>query len=231
MKKLFLVGNWKSHKTIQEAHTFMISFLNSSFIEWLHKDAESKDTSKKVIICPPTLLIPELAKMIEHLQVKIPIALGAQDISPFPEGAHTGEISAIELAGLVNYVIVGHSERRKEFGETDEIIFQKAKEAKKAGLEPIFCVQGKDTPVPEDIKIVAYEPIDAIGSGHPDNPDHAESVATFFKEKKNIPFVLYGGSVTSDNVSSYTQRPSIDGVLVGGASLDPVSFSEIIQRA
>ncbi len=209
----------------------MISFLNSSFIEWLHTNAKSKDTSKKVIICPPTLLIPELAKMIEHLQVKIPIALGAQDISPFPVGSHTGEVSASELAGLANYVIVGHSERRKEFGESDELVFQKAKEAKKSGLEPIFCVQGKDTPVPDDIKIVAYEPIDAIGSGHPDDPNHVESVVTFFKEKKNIPFVLYGGSVTSDNVFSYTGKPLIDGVLVGGASLDPMSFSEIIQRA
>jgi triosephosphate isomerase len=231
MKKLFLVGNWKSHKTLQEAHTFMIAFLNSSFIEWLHTNTEKKGESKRIIICPPIFLIPELEKMLEQIQVKIPIDLGVQDISPFPDGPHTGEIAASEIVGLAKYVIIGHSERRKEFGETDELVFQKVKAARESGLEPIFCVQGKDTPVPEDIKIVAYEPIDAIGSGHPDDPQHAESVAAFFKEEKHIPFVLYGGSVTVENVSLYTEKPHIDGVLVGGASLDPVSFSEIIQRA
>jgi triosephosphate isomerase len=231
MKKLFLVGNWKSHKTVQEAHTFMIAFLNSPFIEWLHTNAESKDKSKRIIICPPILLIPELARMLEHMDAKIPIDLGTQDISPFSVGTHTGEVAASEVVGLAKYVIVGHSERRKEFGETDELVSQKVRAARESGLEPILCVQGKDTPIPDDITFVAYEPIDAIGSGHPDDPAHAESVAEFLKEEKHIPFVLYGGSVTAENVASYTTQSHIDGVLVGGASLDPVSFSEIIQRA
>jgi len=231
MKKLLLVGNWKSHKTLQEAHTFMIAFLNNSFIEWLHTHAENEDKSKRIIICPPILLIPDLDRMLEQIQAKIPIDLGVQDISPFPIGSHTGEVAASEIVGLAKYVIVGHSERRKEFGETDELVFQKVNAAKESGLEPIFCVQGKDTAVPEGIKIVAYEPIGAIGSAHPDDPQHAESVAAFFKEEKHIPFVLYGGSITAENVSLYTTKPHIDGVLVGGASLDPTSFSEIIQRA
>lgn len=231
MKKLFLVGNWKSHKTVQEAHSFMIAFLNSSFIEWLHTNEESNDKSKRIIICPPFLLLPELARMLEHRDAKIPLDLGTQDISPFPAGSHTGEVAASEIVGLAKYAILGHSERRKEFGETDELISQKATAARKSGLEPIVCVQGKNTPIPEDVKIVAYEPIDAIGSGHPDNPDHAEDIAAFLKEKKHIPYVLYGGSVTAENVAVYTSKPHIDGVLVGGASLDPSSFAEIIQRA
>jgi len=231
MKKLFLVANWKSHKTIQEAHTFMTTFLNTSLIEWLHKSAESNEIVKKIVICPPFIHLPELAKMLEHSDLKISLDLGAQDLSPFSVGSHTGEVAASEIEGLVKYVLVGHSERRKDFGESDDLVAQKVRAAKKAGLEPIFCVQGKDTPVPEGVLIIAYEPVNAIGSGHPDDPEHADEIAAYFKEQKHIPFVLYGGSVTPDNVNSYTTKPHIDGVLVGGASLDPRSFSEIIQRA
>jgi triosephosphate isomerase len=228
MKKLFLVANWKSHKTVTDAHTFMINFLNKGFIEWMHK--EDADSAKKVIICPPMLLLSELAKLLEHTELKVPIFLGAQDVSVFAEGAHTGEVAASELKGLVSYVIVGHSERRQEFAETDEVVAKKVSEAKRQGLEPIVCVQSKSTPVPEHVRIVAYEPVEAIGTGHPDTPEDAEDVAVSFKEQ-GISYVLYGGSVTPENVYDFTSLEHIDGVLVGGASLDPLSFAHIIQRA
>jgi len=231
MKKLLIVGNWKSHKSVEEAHTFMIAFLNSTFVNWLHSQEENKDKSKRVVICPPTILVAELARLLEHVDSKIPIDLGVQDISPFSIGPHTGEVAASEVRGLVKYVILGHSERRREFDETDDLISKKVEEANKNGLIPIVCVQSKETSVPDGTHIIAYEPVEAIGSGLPDDPVDADTVAAFFKEEKSISYVLYGGSVTPENVQRYTSCQNIDGVLVGGASLDPKIFAEIIQLA
>lgn len=230
MKKIFLVANWKSHKNIQEAHTFITRFLSSSFINWLHASQEEKALTKEIILCPPFHLLSELAKMITDIHVKVPVELGAQDISPFASGSHTGEVSASEVVGLVKYIIIGHSERRREFGETDELVARKVKEALRAGLEPIVCVQEESTPVPDGVRIIAYEPLSAIGSGKPDSPEDALRVASTFKSS-GVPYVLYGGSVTSENVHKFTSLEGIDGVLVGGASLDPDSFAEIIKRA
>ncbi len=227
MKKLFLVANWKEHKSSLEVHQFMISFLRAELIQYM---VGQKD-QKKIIICPPTVLLSQMSSLIREYNPKINIELGAQDISQFDEGAHTGEDSARQLSEFVKYAIVGHSERRKEFFETDEILKNKVFAARASHIAPIFCVQGKETYVPEEVTMVAFEPLDAIGSGTPDTPSHANEVAKFFKEEKNIHYVLYGGSVTSKNVLSYTSQKYIDGVLVGGASLDPLEFSKIIQNA
>jgi len=226
MKKLFLVANWKSNKTIAEAHSFMISFLGNEGVFRL-----KKDSANQIILCPSSTLLSEMSRTLSQVSHGLPIVLGAQDVSPFGKGPHTGEESAEQLSEFVQYVIIGHSERREDFRENDELLGLKVRAARSFGLEPIFCVQGKVTMVPEDVRIIAYEPIDAIGSGHPATVELAQDVASYFKREKGIHYVLYGGSITEKNVHSYTSQPSIDGVLVGGASLDPVIFSQIIQQA
>lgn len=234
MKKLFLVANWKSNKTVNEAHSFMISFLNHDFITWMHSQNTDVNSSKQIVICPSFTLLAELDKLIKQNAPSFSLSLGAQNISPFDKGPYTGEESATQIAEFAKYVILGHSERRLNFGETDQQVEEKAAIARKYQLEPIVCVQGKETPVPPNVHIVAYEPLDAISTGRvgePAKPERAEEVAHFFRHEKHIPYVLYGGSVDPSNVRQYTSLESINGVLIGGASLDPVSFSQIIQNA
>lgn len=234
MKKLLIVANWKSNKTIAEAHSFFISFLHDNLVASLHNNNEQEKISKQIILCPSFTLLPDMSHMLSQISPSLPIFLGAQDVSPFGQGPHTGEESAEQLSEFVKYVIIGHSERREDFRENDELLAQKVKAARLCGLEPIFCVQGKESVVPDDVSIIAYEPVDAISTGAVGKslaPEDAEEIAAYFKVKHGIHYVLYGGSVTEENVYSYTTQHSIDGVLVGGASLDPVAFSQIIQLA
>ncbi len=111
------------------------------------------------------------------------------------------------------------------------MLFEKVKQAHAYGLQVVYCVDSKDGKIPEGVNIVAYEPVAAIGTGHPDDPSDAESVAGFLKAQNGVSYVLYGGSVTADDIVNYTQLPSIDGVLVGGASLTPKDFISLIQHA
>lgn len=222
MKKTFIIANWKSNKTESEAK------------DWLSKVSTFKDptlnlSDKEIIVCPSLVDLSAMKKIIDE-QI-LPIKLGAQDISPFDEGAYTGETNGKQIREFAQFVLIGHSERRKNFGENDEILFKKVDLAGKYGLTPIFCVQGIETKTPSNIAVVAYEPVNAIGTGHPDTAQSAEEVASFFKKTYNVQYVLYGGSVTSKNVKEFTQMISIDGVLVGGASLDAQEFYTIIQNS
>ncbi len=226
MKHLYIVANWKANKTSSEAHAWLIQFLNKDLISYLHQSSHLKKT---VIICPPFTLLSELSLLFS--QYDLPLFLGAQNVSHFPEGPHTGEESAVQLAEFAKYVIIGHSERREEFLETDELLLKKVHEAKRHMLIPIYCVRDEKDPIPEGVTIVAYEPKGAIGSGKAELPSVANSVATNIKENKQIPSVLYGGSVTPENVHTYTSQSMIDGVLVGTASLDPILFSQIVINA
>lgn len=184
---------------------------------------------EEIVICPSFTLLSFLKTYL--LNNKFPVKVGAQDVSPFEEGAYTGEVSASLLKEFADYVLIGHSERRRNFMESDEMLFKKVELAIHYGLTPIFCVQGKETQIPSNSSIIAYEPIDAIGTGHPDTPENAQAVASFLKRDYNAQHVLYGGSVTSKNVKEFTQMPNIDGVLVGRASLDAAEFYAIIQNA
>ncbi len=216
MKKLFIVANWKSHKTSPEA------------LSWLHESVGQD--AKEVIICPPFTLLAQMHWYIgeNHLSLK----LGAQNVSPFEDGAYTGEVSAKQIKEFGEYVIIGHSERRNYFLETDELVAQKVRLALAQGLTPIFCVQGKETAIPEGVTIVAYEPVEAIGTGHPDTPENANEVASSIKAAHSgVTSVLYGGSVSPENVHNFTSMESIDGVLVGGASLDAATFTQLITNA
>lgn len=218
MKELIIIGNWKSNLTAKES------------VEWLleYSNVQKEAVNKKIIVCPPFLFLPIL---FEHIQkYSLPLLLGAQDISRFNEGAYTGEVNGKQLKEFVKYVLIGHSERRQNFHETDEIVEQKVKLALSLGIIPIVCVSGVNTPIPNNTPIVAYEPIEAIGTGNPQTPEQTEQIASEIK-KNNKCLVLYGGSVTSENVHTFTSLPSIDGVLVGGSSLNPIEFSTIGERA
>lgn len=185
--------------------------------------------SPDVVLCPAFPLLPLCRQLIQKYQLDW--KLGAQDVSLLPEGKHTGEVSAKLLKDFVQYVLVGHSERRSELHESDNTLFEKVKRVNEVGLTPIYFVQGEKTPIPDNIGIVAYEPIFAIGTGHPDSPEDAEKVGSYFKKIKKVPSVLYGGSVNDKNVSLFMSCSSLDGIVPGTASLDPAIFARLIQNA
>jgi len=229
MKKLFIIANWKSNKTIKETEKWFHDFDK----EIKHNPFSLED--KEVIIAPSFTLLEHARYCSSNL--KLHIKFGAQDISSFEEGAYTGEVSAKQIKELADYVIVGHSERRRYFGEDKEIIKKKLRISLQYTLTPILCISEmnqilnlKSYILNHEI-IVAYEPLFAIGSGHPDTPVNADEMARGIKKELGKIPVLYGGSVTSDNVKNFTSMPHIDGVLVGGASLDPLEFLNIVQNA
>lgn len=202
--KPLIVANWKMNpSTLAEAEIIF---------------NQVKETG--AIICPPFIYLSALK------------ANGAQDCFWEEKGAYTGEISPQMLKDLgVEYVIIGHSERRKYQKETDEIAEKKLKAALAAGLKPILCVD-KISQLPKDIKdsfIVAYEPLFAIGTGKACPPEKAEKMRIAIKNKINFP-VLYGGSVNSQNAGDYIKGAHFDGLLVGGASLKPAEFIDIIKN-
>lgn len=221
-KTLYMVGNWKSNKTLEEAK------------KWIQKySCQVKDARVKNVICPPF-------PYINSLEFPLEVELGAQDVSPFPFGAYTGAVSAAMVSVAVKYAIVGHSERREYFHETHQEVANKAAECMSSQITPIVCIDSpylKDQITALDPEIynnliVAYEPLSAIGSGDPDTPEHADEVSRRVKEltDNSVP-VLYGGSVSAGNVADFVSMPNIDGVLVGGKSLDPVEWSDLVQVA
>jgi triosephosphate isomerase len=224
----YVIGNWKSNQNITESLIWLdkLSALRPKF---------SHDIA--VILCLPFTDIASFNHKIADLN--LPIISGSQNVSHLTPGKHTGEITANMLGELVNYCIVGHSERRIEFGETSEIVAQKARLLLESSITPIVCL---DTPyLDEQIKelfnldvdvsrcFFVYEPINAIGTGKPIDPIDANHIANqiaFLTD--NAAPVLYGGSVSSDNASSFVREGRIDGVLVGTDSLEPTLFAAII---
>lgn len=245
MKKL-IIGNWKCNplKTSEALKIF----------NKIKKTAEASDFAN-TIICAPNIFLKDL------LVIKSKIKIGAQNCSAAEQGAYTGEVSAKMLKKIgCNYVIIGHSERRNLNRETDQEINQKLILALKNNLIPIFCLgenkkqrfdkstfdvlkkqfQEGTVKIPESgLKkiIFAYEPIWSIGSGNFADPKLIKEVKIFLldlmrkKNKKIEMKIIYGGSVNSKNVSDYFSKAKMDGVLVGGASLNPIEFSKIIDKA
>lgn len=223
MKDLFIVANWKANKTEEEAIYWLSEFRNN--LDSLKGQFENKE----LILCPSYPVISAVKNYIDKFE--LPITLGSQDVSQFGRGAYTGEVPVSILKKYVRFCIIGHSERRENFQENDEILSRKVSTAIAGGLLPIFCVQGKNTFIPLGVKIVAYEPKDAIGTGNPDTPQNADEVAAAIKSKqKEVTSVLYGGSVNAENVGVFTEMEHIDGVLVGGGSLDSNSFISLLQK-
>lgn len=215
----WIIANWKSHKTILES------------LQWLEVVGPelSQRTDLTIVVCPTYLAIAEMHKVIQTNHY--PILLGVQDISSFPAGSYTGQVAAELLTDVAALTLIGHSERRQNFAETDQSVATKAQLARQAGLQSVVCVQGSDTPIPADTAIVAYEPVTAIGTGNPDTPANAVEVAALIRNRTSADMpVLYGGSVTADNAKQYLEQAGLDGILVGAASLDPQEFITIVQQ-
>lgn len=218
LKKLWIIANWKANKTLAQS------------LDWINKVGPqlNKREDLQVVVCPCFSALSELKKEIQTNNY--PIVLGSQDLSIFGIGSYTGEEPAELLKELVTMSIIGHSERREKFGETDEIIAEKVKQTQANNIEPILCIQNTETPIPEGIKIAAYEPVFAIGTGTPDTPENAQRVASHVKSTISGINTLYGGSVTSENCKSFIDQESISGLLIGKASLYAEEFLKIVEN-
>lgn len=218
-KNIWITANWKSNKTIVEA------------LDWVSKVGPqiSKRDNLKIVVCPTFSAISEVKQAVTV--GNFPLLVGSQDLSPYDAGAYTGEESASLLKDLINLSIIGHSERRQNFSESDEMVSKKVKQALQNGITALLCVQGPDTPIPEGCKLAAYEPIFAIGTGNSDTPENANNVAKSLKQKYGQDLeVIYGGSVTSENVRSFIAQENINGVLPGKASLNAEEFVKIVKE-
>lgn len=227
VENIWIIANWKSNKTITEA------------LEWIFfvgSKLENED-NLKIVVCPTFSCLSEVAKAIKA--GNFPIIVGAQDLSPFGHGAYTGEESAVLLKDLIYLAILGHSERRYNFKENNEMVAKKTEQSLQNNIIPLVCVQDDQTKVPKGCNLIAYEPVEAIstgltntpGSGKADTPQNANETAKIFKQKygDNLE-VIYGGSVNSANVAGFISQPCINGVLVGNASLNPEEFIKIYNQ-
>src|SRR5258708_1531471 len=197
MKPILIVANLKSNKTKNEAE------------KWLQEVSSIKNltnlSNKKIVVCPSFTLLDFFNSYI--LNHEIPIELGAQNISRLPEGAYTGEINGAQIREFAKYVLVGHSERR-QFGEDESVVEEKVKISVDYNLIPIFFVQDENQKIPSEVSIVVYEPPSAIStSQNPvvESPEKADSIAKKLKDK-GTSTVLYGGSVTPENVNKFTKK-------------------------
>ncbi len=245
IRKPLIAGNWKMNTTPQEGVGLAQSICRS---------AGSLDVVD-VILCPPFTSLIAVYGVVHNTSVM----LGAQNVNQHVNGAYTGEVSVEMLRGLVEFVIVGHSERRQQFGETDQIVSAKASAVIDAGMTAIICVGEDDverqrrraerfvrrqirlglSSVDDPSKIViAYEPIWAIGTGVAATIGQIEYMAASIREELCEVFdqevadgirVLYGGSTNSGNIGQIVASPTVDGALVGGASLDDAEFSSMIS--
>ncbi len=253
MRRMLIAGNWKMNLSANEART-VIAALRAE----IDRDAASLARDRDIMIAPPAVMIPAVSQAIAGSS----IALGAQNMHFEDKGAFTGEVSPPMLKPFgVTHVILGHSERRHIFGETDELINRKVLAALRHRLIAILCVgetqkehdAGRTAEVvlsqlqnglagvdasQGDRVVVAYEPVWAIGTGRNATPELAENVHGAIRESLREQVgheqgdsikILYGGSVTADNVDSLVSKPNIDGALVGGASLKADSFARIIR--
>jgi triosephosphate isomerase len=243
-----MAGNWKMYKNPGETRAFFQAFI----------PLVQNTGGREIVICPPSIDLPAAVDAACGSRVEI----GAQNLYWAREGAYTGEISGpmIQAAGAT-WVIIGHSERRQYFGETDDTVYRRTVAALDAGLKPIVCVgemlEQRESGATETVLrdqfaggigpltadqfariVIAYEPVWAIGTGRTATPQIANDAHRYLRTRAVDKFgevagnevrILYGGSVKPDNVKTLMGEPEIDGVLVGGASLDPKSFGAIVN--
>lgn len=246
MRRPLVAGNWKMHGSRAQAAELLGDM-----------PAACSGSKAEVVVCPSFIYLDEAIRLLQGS----PIAVGGQDCNPNTEGAFTGEVSAGMLADLgCSFVIVGHSERRTLYGETDQLIASKYVAARQAGLRPILCVgetleqreSGQALAVVKeqllavfadnDLEVdavVAYEPVWAIGTGKTATPEEAQAVHAFIRaELAEIDGVaaeqlriLYGGSVKAANANEIFMQADIDGGLIGGAALKQEEFAAIVMAA
>ena len=246
MRKPMIAGNWKMNTNVDEAVNLVRAML-----------AELDGISGvEKVICPPFISLAAIRELIEGTSIK----LGAQNVYFESKGAYTGEVSPLMLVNLCQFVILGHSERRQYFAETDEVVNKKIKKALEFGLNPILCVgesladreggkaervitrqieAGLMEVVPTSQLVIAYEPVWAIGTGRAATGKQANTtigiirgvIASMWgKDVARTIRILYGGSVTSSNITEFIVEPEIDGALVGGASLKAADFVSIVKQ-
>ena len=251
-RKALIAGNWKMNLD----HLQAIAFVQK--LAWTLKDQSFQSSIVDVAVFPPFTDLRSVQTLISA--DNLDFQLGAQDLSPHDSGAHTGDISGAFLAQLAcRYVIIGHSERRADHGELDDVVTAKVQAALRHKLVPVICVgeTAEDlekvgaakvpteqlatvlSAIPAESEIVvAYEPVWAIGSGTPATADQAEEVCAVLREtirgahgdeQAERTRILYGGSVKAANIAGFMKRPNVDGALVGGASLDVDEFAAICQ--
>jgi len=246
MREPLIAGNWKMNTTMNEAKNLVQAILNQ---------LDGTDSVEKVL-CPPFISLANVKELLKGTSV----GLGAQNMYFEDKGAYTGEISPVMLKDLCDFVIIGHSERRQYFFETDALVNKKVKKAFEYGLKPILCVgesledneaarteQVVTTQVTAGLAgigsksqlVVAYEPIWAIGTGKAATGKQANATANMIRrivaglwdmETAESIRILYGGSVTGDNIAEFIIEPDIDGALVGGASLKANEFVSIVKQ-
>lgn len=247
MRKLFIAGNWKMNTTLMEA----VDLINE-----MKKPLDRFDNVDKVV-CPPFISIAVISEILMDSSIKV----GAQNMYFKEKGAFTGETSPTMLVNICEYVIIGHSERRQYFHETDETVNKKVRAALDADLKPIICigenleqnkagetekiVTGQIKRALDDISyspsiVIAYEPIWAIGTGIAATGKDANAtikiirntIADIYNGKAAQDMrILYGGSVTAANIGEFIKQPEIDGGLVGGASLKSAEFISMVEQA
>jgi triosephosphate isomerase len=244
MRTPVICGNWKMHKDTAATASFFESF----------RTLVERSENCEIVICPSFVNLETAVRATRGTRIQI----GAQNLCWATEGAFTGEVSGPMVRALgCSHVIVGHSERRKYFGETNESVLEKTVAAIDAGLTPMVCVGEREKKnagkaLTEQFRyaiaalsneqfrriVIAYEPVWAIGTGETATPETAaaahrlirgQAKGRFGEEAANNVRILYGGSVKPDNAKSLMAQPGIDGLLVGGASLDPVSFGVIVN--
>ncbi|MCJ7763532.1 MAG: triose-phosphate isomerase [Dehalococcoidales bacterium] len=246
MRTSLIAANWKMNTTVGEATELVHNMLG----------ALDEIGNIEKVVCPPFISLVTVAEMLRGSSIK----LGVQNMYFEDRGAYTGEISPSMLAGLCQFAIIGHSERRQYFNETGEIINKKVKAALGAGITPILCIGEKleDNEAGKTAEVVsrqldsaltgmdslggtviAYEPVWAIGSGKSATGERASETIALIREKvaslydietaRNMR-ILYGGSVTADNIAEFVNQPQIDGALVGGASLKAEQFISIVRQ-
>jgi triosephosphate isomerase (TIM) len=251
MRKKIIAANWKMNMTCGEAESFVETFLREV----------GQENRVEIVIIPPFTAI---AKVSEKLNDAQNVKVGAQNMSAEKGGAFTGEISAAMLRELfVRYVVLGHSERRTLYGETDAIVNKKTRAALDASLKPIVCIgetlEQRDAGKVEQVletqirgsldglnakelneTVIAYEPVWAIGTGRTATPEQAQEAHAFIRKKlaeisdqaaADKVRIQYGGSVKPENAGTLMSQPDIDGALVGGASLDPRGFAQIVKAS
>jgi triosephosphate isomerase len=209
----------KPNKNLSEVHGWLASFTGQN-LDVFRNHVE-------IIIAPP---YPFISIIKEKLHAYPWIKLASQDISPFGSGSYTGAVSAHNLDGLVSYSLVGHSERRRYFHESNEKIGRKTELALTSNIEPILCVRNVEDYLGDPSNFVAYEPQEAIGSGHNESTENVLKI----RQQLNLPTktkFIYGGSVNGTNARDYLKHSEIDGLLPGKASLHADEFYSICLEA